>query len=140
VRVIASFILLSTYFISSAQETIELPEGQILKSIYFDGGSYYVDPVQMESVYEFLESIPDIYQYHITIHSHTDNIGGAYYNKWLSRQRSLSVIEKLLDRAIPEELIQIRDFGQFNSLYSNQDWVGRLKNRRVDIIFWPIVM
>ncbi len=134
-----SIIFLFVTFGALAQQQ-ELPEGQILMSIYFGGGSYYVDPVQMEKVYEFLESIPDIYQYHITIHSHTDDIGGAYYNQWLSEQRSMSVIEKLLDKAIPEELIQIKDFGQYNALYDNNSWVGKLKNRRVDIIFWPIVM
>lgn len=126
------------YIIPAAAQ--ELPEGQILKSVYFGGGSYYVDPVQMEEIYEFIESIPDIYQYHITIHSHTDNIGGAYYNQWLSEQRGNAVIEKLLEKAIPEELIQTRDFGMFNPIYDNNSWVGRLKNRRVDIIFWPIVM
>ncbi|MDW3190787.1 MAG: OmpA family protein [Cytophagales bacterium] len=111
-----------------------------IKSIYFGGGSYYVDELQLEELYQFMDSIENIFQYHITIHSHTDNIGGAAYNEWLSEQRSKSVIEKLINRAIPEELIQRKDFGQFNPVYDNNTWLGRLKNRRVDIIFWPMVM
>lgn len=111
-----------------------------IKSIYFGGGSYYVDELQLEELYQFMDSIPNIFQYHITVHSHTDNIGGAAYNEWLSEQRSNAVIEKLLRRAIPEELIQRRDFGQYNPVFDNDTWIGRMKNRRVDIIFWPIVM
>lgn len=111
-----------------------------IKSIYFGGGSYYVDELQLEELYQFMDSIENIFQYHITIHSHTDNIGGAAYNEWLSEQRSKAVIEKLINRAIPEELIQRKDFGQFNPVYDNNTWLGRLKNRRVDIIFWPMVM
>ena len=111
-----------------------------IKSIYFGGGSFYVEEMQLEELYQFMDSIPNIFQYHITIHSHTDNIGGAAYNEWLSEQRSRAVIEKLIQRAIPEELIQRRDFGQFNPVYDNKTWIGRMKNRRVDIIFWPMVM
>ncbi len=111
-----------------------------IKSIYFGGGSYFVDEFQLEELYQFMDSIENIFQYHITVHSHTDDIGGADYNEWLSEQRSRAVIEKLLNRAIPEELIQRRDFGQFNPVYDNDTWLGRMKNRRVDIIFWPVVM
>ncbi|MEM9328005.1 MAG: OmpA family protein [Bacteroidota bacterium] len=118
----------------------DMPDGQILKSIYFGGGSYYVDQLQLEELYQFIDSIEDIHQYHITIHSHTDNIGGAAYNAMLSRRRSEAVIQKLLDRSIPEELIQKKDFGQFNPIYDNSTWEGRFRNRRVDVIFWPMVM
>ena len=118
-----------------------LPEGQILRSIYFGGGSYEVDLVQLREVYRFLDSLySDLHTYHITIHSHTDNIGGAAYNKWLSEQRSNAVIQKLLDKSVPRELINQEDFGQYNPVYSNDTPLGRMKNRRVDIIFWPVVM
>lgn len=129
-----AFLVVFT-FCCQAQEM-----GRTIKSIYFGGGSYYVDELQLEELYQFMDSIENIFQYHITIHSHTDNIGGAAYNEWLSEQRSQAVIEKLINRAIPEELIQRRDFGQFNPIYDNNTWLGRLKNRRVDIIFWPMVM
>lgn len=129
----AFLVVLSCY--SQAQQM-----ERTIKSIYFGGGSYYVDEMQLEDLYQFMDSIENIFQYHITIHSHTDNIGGAAYNEWLSEQRSKAVIEKLINRAVPEELIQRRDFGQFNPVYDNNSWLGRFKNRRVDIIFWPMVM
>ncbi|MBV6645794.1 MAG: OmpA family protein [Cyclobacteriaceae bacterium] len=120
-----------------------LAQGQpdhVIKSIYFGGGSYYIDPGQGRSLQDLLDSIPDLRYHSITIHSHTDNIGGAEYNQWLSEMRSESVVHKLLELDILEESIQIKDFGQFNPVYDNDSWLGRMKNRRVDIIFWPVVL
>lgn len=114
-------------------------KGYILKSIYFGGGSYYVDDVQVAELNHLLDSIPNIRDFTVTIHSHTDNIGGAAYNEWLSQMRSESVIQELLLSEFKMNQIEIKDFGQFNPVFDNSTWEGRMKNRRVDIIFWPIV-
>lgn len=122
----------------SAQE--EKPHPYILKSIYFGGGSYYVDDYQLEELRHLVDSVKDIRDYTITIHSHTDNIGGATYNEWLSEMRGDAVIQKLLILNFQSNQIEKRDFGQFNPVFDNSTWEGRQKNRRVDIIFWPVVM
>lgn len=111
----------------------------ILRSVYFGGGSHYVDSLQRMALYQFLDSIPNRTFYQISIHSHTDNIGGAAYNAWLSQMRSESVIAELLFKEIDPNSISIRDFGQFNPVFDNSTPVGRARNRRVDIIFWPLV-
>mgnify|MGYP003740816803 FL=1 len=86
---------------------------------------------------QFLDSIPNIHNYVITVHSHTDNVGGKEYNEWLSQMRSESVVEELLtNEKVKEEFIEIKDFGLFNPIYDNSTWEGRRKNRRVDIILW----
>ncbi|MFY0652039.1 MAG: OmpA family protein [Cyclobacteriaceae bacterium] len=112
-------------------------EPKLMRSIYFGGGSYYIDPQQRADLIHFLDSIPDINQYNITIHSHTDNIGGAAFNKRLSQMRSWSAIKIMVPDYVRKEAVEIQDFGQFNPLYDNSTHIGRLKNRRVDIIFWP---
>ncbi|MEQ9468094.1 MAG: OmpA family protein [Ekhidna sp.] len=132
----AIFVLLFSF--SYAQE--EAPQAYILKSIYFGGGSYYVDDYQYDELKLLVDSVKDIRDYTITIHSHTDNIGGAAYNEWLSEMRGDAVIEKLLFLEFTSNQIEKRDFGQFNPVYDNSTWEGRQKNRRVDIIFWPVVM
>lgn len=131
---ITGFLLFAA--VAMAQEE---PEPYVIKSIYFGGGSHYVDELQFEELRQLVDSVADIHDYSITIHSHTDNIGGAAYNEWLSRMRSESVIEKLLMLEFKSNQIEIKDFGQFNPVYDNDTWEGRLKNRRVDIIFWPVV-
>ena len=131
-------ILVSLYtLLGTAQDE---PQAYILKSFYFGGGSYFVDEDQFFELKHLVDSIPDLKDYTITIHSHTDNIGGAAYNEWLSEMRSQAAIEKLLDLDFKSNQIEIRDFGQFNPVYDNTTWEGRYRNRRVDIIFWPVVM
>ena len=124
-------------FLGSAQEE---PQAYILKSIYFGGGSFYIDDEQIFELKHLVDSIPDLKDYTITVHSHTDNIGGAEYNEWLSEMRSRAAIESLLNLDFKMNQIEIKDFGQFNPVYDNSTWEGRLRNRRVDIIFWPVVM
>jgi len=118
----------------------EEPQAYILKSIYFGGGSYYFDDYQFQELSTLVDSIPNIRDYSVTIHSHTDNIGGAAYNEWLSRKRSDAAINRLIQLEFDFNQIEIKDFGQYNAIFDNSTWEGRSLNRRVDIIFWPIVM
>lgn len=112
-------------------------EPSFIKSIYFGGGSFFVDWDQSEQLQQFLDSIPNMHNYIITVHSHTDNRGGKEFNQWLSQMRSESVVEELLiNEKVKKEAIEIKDFGLFNPIYDNSTWEGRRKNRRVDIILW----
>ena len=128
-------ILINAIFSSFAQEG---PQHQI--SIYFGGGSYYISQDQRLAIREFLQNIPHVEQYNITIHSHTDNIGGVEFNDWLSQMRSQSALEQLLLNNIRQEMIEIKDFGLHNPVYDNSTWEGKLKNRRVDIFLWPLAL
>lgn len=109
-------------------------------SIYFGGGSYYIDDEQIQELYKWLDGIPNIETQEISIHSHTDNIGSVEYNKMLSRYRSEAAFQELLKKGIPEEIIDIADFGEESPIYDNRTWEGKLRNRRVDIIIKPLVM
>lgn len=129
--------IISILFISDAGHSQE-PKYQI--SIYFGGGSNYITEDQKEDIKNFLLNIHNIDQYNITIHSHTDNIGGVEFNEWLSQMRSQSAMEQLLINNIRYEMIEIKDFGLHNPVYDNSTWEGKLKNRRVDILLWPQVL
>lgn len=107
-------------------------------SIYFGGGSYYIDDEQVGELYKWLDGIDNIEAQEISIHSHTDNIGSLQYNQWLSQLRSEAAFNKLLQHGIPHDIITISDFGELNPVYSNDTWNGKLRNRRVDIIIKPL--
>ncbi|MDH3649508.1 MAG: OmpA family protein [Saprospiraceae bacterium] len=111
-----------------------------IKSIYFGGGNYYIDQEQVEGLYEWLDSFEHIEQYEIIIQSHTDNIGSVQYNSWLSEQRSASVWRQLVNHQILPEAIEIKDFGEILPTYDNSSHLGRLKNRRADVILKPITL
>jgi outer membrane protein OmpA-like peptidoglycan-associated protein len=121
--------------ICSAQKTEE-----IRRSIYFGGGSYYIDENQINELNQWLDSIPNLLdKYNIQLISHTDPIGGKEYNKWLSEMRSHAVEGLLLQRSIPQFKISIKDWGFENPVYSNRTYEGMQMNRRVDVILYPIV-
>ena len=109
-------------------------------SIYYGGGSYYISEDQKLDLLNFLLKIPHVEQYNITIHSHTDNIGGVEFNNWLSQMRSWSALQELLLHNISKDMIEIKDFGLHNPVYDNSTWEGKLNNRRVDILFWPLTL
>jgi outer membrane protein OmpA-like peptidoglycan-associated protein len=78
-------------------------------------------------------------KYEIQLISHTDPIGGKRYNEWLSKMRSQSVFLLLLSKDIPEHIIHAKDWGLENPVYSNDNFQGRILNRRVDVILHPVV-
>lgn len=115
-------------------------QGQIIRSIYFGGGSWYIDEYQVKELYHFIDSLPGSMSYSISIHSHTDNIGGVAFNQMLSEYRSKAALRVLLEKGYSRDAIEIKDFGLHNPVFDNSTYEGRLKNRRVDIIFWPQVL
>ena len=113
---------------------------EIRKSIFFGGGSYDIDELQVKELSDWLDSIPNLLdRYEIEIISHTDPIGGKRFNEWLSQMRSESVFNILVDKDIPEKMIHIRDWGFENPVYANDSFEGMVMNRRVDVIVRPVV-
>lgn len=114
------------------------PNKMQLKSIYFGGGSAYIDPVQEEALKEFIFAVENINRYEVLINSFTDNIGSREYNQWLSQQRSAAVLEILGELDLEIDLILKADFGEDDPVYTNTTVQGKLKNRRVDVILRPL--
>jgi OmpA-OmpF porin, OOP family len=113
------------------------PEGHEIMSVYFAGGSYFVDDEQKKLVQDWLRAKDNLHEYQIIIHSHTDNIGSLKYNQYLSMMRSESVLLVLEEIMISREDVRVIDFGELNPLFDNSSSQGRLNNRRVDIILIP---
>lgn len=109
-------------------------------SIFFGGGSYYLDDEQSVSLSRWLDSIPNLLdKYEIQLISHTDPVGGKRYDQWLSKMRSQVVFDALIQKDIPERIIHIKDWAFENPVYSNENYRGMSMNRRVDVILHPLV-
>lgn len=134
-RLLTLLLLLSS-LISNAQNG----QDELRKSIYFNGGSYYIDEDQVSMLSDWLDSIPNLLdKYQIQLISHTDPIGGKEFNEWLSKMRSQSVFDVLIMKDIPERFINIKDWGFENPVYQNNSRSGMRMNRRVDVILHPLV-
>jgi outer membrane protein OmpA-like peptidoglycan-associated protein len=68
----AILLVLLTKTITIAQDH---QEDWLLFSIYFGGGSYAVDKLQQQELFDFIGSIKNIDRYDTSVHAHTDNIG-----------------------------------------------------------------
>ena len=113
---------------------------EIRKSIFFGGGSYYIDEEQKKELSDWLDSIPNLLdKYEIELISHTDPNGGKHFNEWLSKMRSGAVQTILVDKFIPEKMIHIKDWAYDNPVYSNDSYQGMIMNRRVDVIIRPLL-
>ena len=126
--------------LATVSGTAQIKDGSITKSIFFGGGSYYIEEDQSKDLGRWLDSIPNLLEkFQIQIISHTDNIGGWRYNKWLSEMRSQMVHGILIQKDIPEKIIHIKDWGLENPVYSNDSYQGLRMNRRVDVVLHPVV-
>jgi outer membrane protein OmpA-like peptidoglycan-associated protein len=130
-------VLLILLFLSSFCSLSQEPE-ELIYSIYFGGGSWYIDNEHALELKNFVQSIKNLSYYDISISSHTDNIGGKEFNAYLSRMRSESTIRLLQKIGVNPEAIKYIDYGEEAPVFDNDTWEGKLRNRRVDIKFTPI--
>jgi outer membrane protein OmpA-like peptidoglycan-associated protein len=69
----------------------------------------------------------------VEVQAHTDNIGTATYNVWLSNKRAEAIMEYLIvEHNIPAARLQPRGYGETHPIASNDDEYGRSQNRRAE--------
>ncbi|MEM9836127.1 MAG: OmpA family protein [Bacteroidota bacterium] len=108
-------------------------------SIFFGGGSYYIDAQQRTKLKTFLDNIPNLEQYEIEIQGHTDDIGNRAYNMRLSTYRARAVEDLLVNYPLPPEMMEILPLGEEDPSFDNSTWEGKLNNRRVDVVLKRIL-
>lgn len=83
----------------------------------------------LDKLVTILDKYPDT---DIEIHGHTDSKGSTKYNQNLSEQRSDAVRKYLSESGVSNQRLTSLGFGEMQPKYSNEDNVGRVKNRRVE--------
>jgi OmpA-OmpF porin, OOP family len=84
----------------------------------------------LDAVAELLKSRPDIA--HLEVEGHTDNRGGRPYNQDLSERRAKAVVDYLVKHGVQQRRLSSRGFAYDKPVASNEDALGRAKNRRVE--------
>lgn len=90
------------------------------------GSSYPV----LERLAEFAYDCPDT---RIRITGHTDAVGGAEFNQYLSEQRAQAVADYLASRGIRRERLVVIGQGASNPVADNGTAFGRERNRRIEL-------
>jgi outer membrane protein OmpA-like peptidoglycan-associated protein len=129
---------------SSTQEPLGCPtkslvvvtdcEVKITQQIHFEFNKARIRPESfpvLDAVVDALNKNPDI---RIEVQGHTDNIGGAAYNKRLSDQRSASVRQYLTAHGITSSRLTSHGYGFDRPLVPNDTDHNRALNRRVQFV------
>jgi len=74
----------------------------------------------------------------IEIAGHTDNVGGADFNRQLSQRRASAVAHYLQSRGVAEQRIITAAGGEDHPIASNSTDQGRAANRRVEMTLAPL--
>jgi len=135
--------------IKRGELTISNLEGQLsvnlLNNILFDSGKTKIKPAGqkvLKSLGDVLNKFPDKA---LQIAGHTDNVQISsrlkerYPSNWeLSAARATSVVHFLQDKVgLPGERLIAAGYSEYHPVASNEDAVGRAKNRRIQILLVP---
>ena len=74
----------------------------------------------------------------IEIAGHTDNVGGANFNKQLSQRRASAVAQYLMSKGVSEPRIMTAAGGEEHPISNNSTEQGRAANRRVEVTLAPL--
>lgn len=114
------------------------PKGMtlILGDRYFDGNTARL---WNQRATRHLDSITEIMNgnssLEVAIEGYTDNINTSDLNLMLSKERAIAVKTALIQRGIDAQRITAEGFGEVRPVASNDTPQGRMKNRRIEIIF-----
>jgi outer membrane protein OmpA-like peptidoglycan-associated protein len=109
-------------------------EVKITQQIHFEYNKDVIRPESfpvLDAVVDVLQKNPDI---RIEVQGHTDNRGGAAYNKGLSDRRSASVRKYLVSHGIENGRLTSSGYGFDRPLVPNDTDQNRALNRRVQFI------
>ncbi len=103
---------------------------------YFDGNTARLwnqrATRHLDSVTEIMKSNSSL---KVSIEGYTDDINTSDLNQMLSKERAIAVKTALIQRGIDAARIDAEGFGEARPIASNDTPQGRMKNRRVEIIF-----
>ena len=108
-------------------------ESVVLQNIYFEVDSYNLDNrslVELDDLVQFMKKNPKL---KFLIEGHTDNTGSESYNLELSKLRARTVYDYLLAHGIHSSQVAYQGFGSAKPLETNDNVIGRGKNRRINI-------
>lgn len=107
-------------------------EIQLLEPIQFKYNDSAILPVSFPLLDEVVQLMIERPQVKLGIYGHTDNRGGADYNKRLSDRRAAAVVKYIVDKGVGADRLESAGFGMEQPIVDNNTEENRAKNRRVE--------
>ncbi|ASJ75557.1 OmpA family protein [Granulosicoccus antarcticus] len=109
----------------------------VLSDVRFRSGSSWLSPSARAQLNEVAETLLAFPESRVQVRAHTDSQGKSDMNMNLSTGRAQVVSQYLQSRGVHERQLQAVGMGETEPLGSNSTAVGRLQNRRVDVVTLP---
>ncbi|MFM7682191.1 MAG: OmpA family protein, partial [Bacteroidota bacterium] len=129
-----SIEIVKTIELVTFKEMIEKSIAVPMNNLFFDFGKYNLLPYSIPELNRVAQIIKKE-NLKVEIAGHTDNTGDEIANQTLSEKRATSVKHFLLQAGCKENLLQTIGFGESKPIDTNENEMGRAKNRRVEIRF-----
>ncbi len=116
-------------------DSVELDRPYSINDIFYRVNSAELDPRSVIVVEQFAAYLMKLPTINIEIHGHTDNSGSADRNVELSKQRALTVMNKLVELGVDaSRIVAYKGFGSRKPVADNSTEEGRRKNRRTEFV------
>ena len=105
-----------------------------LDKIYFDQSKYDLRPESREQLQKLYRTLRDNPKLKIEIAGHTDNVGDARLNQYLSENRAKVIYSYLLRKNIASNRLKHKGYGQTRPVAPNDTEDNKALNRRVEFV------
>lgn len=130
VEIVGSFIA-EQDSVLEVKKDVKVGEKITLKNIFFENGRYYLLPESYSELNKLAQYLIRNPHMEVQINGHSDNSGSKAKNQRLSEQRAREVFEYLIKKGVQNKMY-FKGFGSSMPIASNDDDIGRAKNRRVE--------
>ncbi len=116
------------------ENAVKKGEQLIIEGVFFKFDSDQLTPDSetiLDNVAEVLKEYPDA---QIEIQGHTDSLGNALYNEFLSQRRAETVKKYLVSKGIPADNLTTVGYGESKPIEDNGTEYGRAVNRRIEFV------
>lgn len=110
-----------------------IPQRIALPGVVFDNNSSQLKAssrATLNDVADILKANPGL---RAEVAGHTDSLGDAAYNQWLSQRRAQTVRDYLVGRGIAADRLTARGYGESEPVAADASAAGRARNRRVEL-------
>lgn len=130
VEIVGSFVAEQDSVLEVKQD-IKVGEKVTLKNLFFENGKYYLLPESYTELNKLVQYLIRNPQMEVRINGHSDNSGSKAKNQKLSEYRAREVFEYLIKKGAQNKMY-FKGYGSQFPIASNDDDIGRAKNRRVE--------
>ncbi len=131
VEIVGSFNIDAQDSVLEVKKDVKVGEKIALKNIFFENGRYYLLPESYSELNKLAQYLLRNPHMEVQINGHSDNVGSKSKNQKISEQRAREVFEYLIKKGVQNKMY-FKGFGSSMPIASNDDDIGRAKNRRVE--------